>query len=98
MMTEDEIPKALPCFYMDDAWNWGNAIQISISCPGSEEATAAHRALWLPIQSLHLISQRSYEAHAIYKPEHCHGQDFETGFALSFKLVFNLTSPETNYS
>jgi mannosyl-glycoprotein endo-beta-N-acetylglucosaminidase len=43
--------------------------------------------LWLPIQSLHLISQRSYEAHVIYKPEHNHGQDFETEFALSFKLV-----------
>ena len=68
---------------------WGNSIQISIYCPGSEDAAAAaaYRALWLPIQSLHYISQRSYEAHVIYNPEHNHGQDFGTEFALSFKLV-----------
>ena len=66
---EDEIPEALSCFYMDDAWNGGNSIRISISCPGSEEATAAYRTLWLPIQSLHLISQRSFAAHAIFKSD-----------------------------
>ena len=80
---EDETPKALSCFCMDDAWNGGNSVQISISCPGSEEATAAYRALWLPIQSLHLISRRSYEAHVIYKLE----QDLETEFALFLKSV-----------
>ena len=84
---EDEIPKALSCFYMDDAWNGGNSIRISVSCPSSEEATAAYRALWLPIQSLHLIPQRSYEAHAIYKLEHNHTQDLETEFALSVKSL-----------
>ena len=72
---------------MDDAWNGDNSIQISIYCPGSEDAAAVYRALWLPIQSLHLISQISYEAHVIYMLEHNHGQDFETEFALSFKLV-----------
>ena len=98
---EDEVPKALSCFYMDDAWNGGNSIRISISCPGSEEATAAYRILWLPIQSLHLIAQRSYEAHAIYKLEPNHSQDLETEFALSVKslpgsqeddLVLNIVS------
>ena len=98
---EDEIPKALSCFYMDDAWNGGNSIRISLSCPSSEEATAAYRALWLPIQSLHLIPQRSYEAQAIYKLNHNHTQDFETEFALSLKslpgsqdvnLVLNIVS------
>ena len=83
---EDEIPKALSCFYMDDAWNGGNSIQISISCAGSEESTAAYRTLWLPVQSLHLIPQRSYEAHAFYKLEHT-SQDLETEFALSFKSL-----------
>ena len=98
---EDEIPKALSSFSTDDAWNGGNSVRISISCPGSEEATAAYRALWLPIQSLNLICQRSYEAHAIYKLEHNHSQeDLETEFALSFKslpgsqddLVLNVVS------
>ena len=101
---EDEIPKALSCFYMDDAWNGGNSIRISISCPSSEEATAAYRTLWLPIQSLHLISERSYEAHAIYKLERNHTQELETEFALSFKLppgsqeddlVLNIVSTST---
>ena len=84
---DDEIPKALSCYYMDDAWNGGNNIRISFSCPSSEEATAAYRALWLPIQSLHLIVQGSYEAHAIYKLEHNHTQDLETEIALSFKSL-----------
>ena len=100
---EDEIPKALSSFYMNDAWNGGNSIRLSISCPGSEEATAAYRALWLPIQSLHLIPQRSYEAHAIYKLEDTHDQDLETEFALSLKslpgsqdnLVVNIVSSST---
>jgi mannosyl-glycoprotein endo-beta-N-acetylglucosaminidase len=84
---EDEIPKALSSFHMDDAWNGGNSIRLSVSCPGSEEATAAYRVLWLPIQSLHLIPQRSYEAHAIYKLEDNHNQDCETEFALSLKSI-----------
>ena len=101
---EDEIPKALSCFYMDDAWNGGNSIRISISCPSSKEATAAYRSLWLPIQSLHLMPQRSYEAHAIYKLEHNHIQDLETECAISFKslpgsqdvdLVLNIVSTST---
>ena len=73
-----EIPEALSRFCMDDAWNGGNSIQISISCSG-------FRDLWLPIQSLRLIPERSYEAHAIYKLEYNHGQDLETEFAISFK-------------
>ncbi|KAF8812658.1 glycoside hydrolase family 85 protein [Phlegmacium glaucopus] len=98
---KDEIPKALSYFCLDDAWNGGNSIRLSISCPGSEEETAAYRALWLPIQSLHLISQRSYEAHAIYKLEQNTNEGLEMEFALSFKslpgtqddhLVCNITS------
>ena len=84
---EDDIPRALSSFFLDDAWNGGNSIRLSVSCPGSEEATAAYRALWLPIQSLHLIPQRSYEAHAIYKLEDTHNQDLETEFALSLKSL-----------
>ena len=82
---EDEMPKAISSFCMDDAWNGGNSIRLSISCPGSEEETAAYRALWLPIQSLHLIPERSYEAYVIYKLEHSFNEDLETEFALSFK-------------
>ena len=96
---EDEIPKALSFFCMDDAWNGGNSIRVSISCPGSEEATAAYRALWFPIQSLHLTPQRSYEAHIIYKLENPN-EDLETEFALYLKPLpepqddpaFNITS------
>jgi len=97
---EDEIPKALSSFCLDDAWNGGNSIRLSISCPGSEDETAAYRALWLPIQSLHLTAERLYEAHTIYKLEHNTNRDLETEFALSFKslpgfqddLVCNITS------
>jgi len=95
---EDEIPKALSSFCMDDAWNGGNSIRLFISCPGSEEATAAYRSLWLPIQSLHLTPQKSYEAHVIYKLEN--NKDLDMELALSFKslpgcqddLVLNVAS------
>ena len=70
---EDEIPEALSCFYMDDAWNGGNSIRVSISCPGSEETTAAYRTLWLPIQSLHLKDRMK---HTPFSNWTCHRNRF----------------------
>lgn len=64
---EDRIPSSLATFCMDDAWNGGNSLRISISSPGSEEETAAYRSLWLPVQSLSITLGKLYEASAIYK-------------------------------
>jgi mannosyl-glycoprotein endo-beta-N-acetylglucosaminidase len=63
----DRISTALTTFCMDDAWNGGNSLRISISSPGSEEETAAYRSLWLPVQSLSVTPGKLYQASVIYK-------------------------------
>ncbi|KAJ3508188.1 hypothetical protein NLJ89_g5891 [Agrocybe chaxingu] len=97
---DDTIPTALSSFQMDDAWNGGNSVKISISCPGSADDTAAYRPLWLPVQTMSITPRRTYEASAIYKIGHDSTNGVDTEFALTFKaapgsaddLVCNITS------
>ena len=83
---EDVIPTALSALFMEDAWNGGNSVRLSISCPGSEEETAAYRSLWLPIQSLSITPHKSYEATAIYKLEGL-PEGVDTEFALTLQAL-----------
>lgn len=83
---DDKIPTAESAFCLDAAWNGGNSVRITVSCPGSEDELAAYRPLWLPIQSLSLNSQKTYEAVIVYKLEEgASGADTE--FALIVKAM-----------
>jgi len=103
---EDTIPSALPSFCMDDAWNGGNSLRVSISCPESDDELAAYRSLWLPIQSLSVTPQRHYHASVVYKLDGNIPEDVHTEIALALKppsgsspnsphLIFNLESTTT---
>jgi mannosyl-glycoprotein endo-beta-N-acetylglucosaminidase len=103
---EDTIPTALSTFCMDDAWNGGNSLRISISCPESDDELAAYRSLWLPIQSLSLTPQRHYHASIVYKLDGNLPEDVHTEIALALKppsgsspnsphLIFNFESTTT---
>ena len=103
---EDTIPTALSTLYMDDAWNGGNSLRISISCPESDDELAAYRPLWLPIQSLRLTPEKHYHASVVYKLDENLPEDVHTEIALALKppsgsppdsphLIFDLASTTT---
>ncbi|KDR71031.1 hypothetical protein GALMADRAFT_801556 [Galerina marginata CBS 339.88] len=84
---EDEIPTALSAFCLDDAWNGGSSVRLSISCPGSEDDIAAYQPLWLPVHSLSITPHKSYEATAIYKLDNGSTSQVDTEFALTLKSL-----------
>ncbi|KAF8959452.1 glycoside hydrolase family 85 protein [Flammula alnicola] len=100
---QDDVPTALSAFCMDDAWNGGNSMRLSISCPGSTDELAAYRSLWLPVHSLNITPQKLYEASAIYKMDASLLEGVDTEFALTLKtlpgsqenFVCNITSTTT---
>jgi mannosyl-glycoprotein endo-beta-N-acetylglucosaminidase len=60
----DTPPIGITKFNFADAWNGGNSVSITLSIPGSNSQKSA---LWVPIQTINLISRRKYEASAVYK-------------------------------
>ena len=83
---EEKIPTASVKFYMDDAWEAGNSLCLTISCPGSDDELAAYRPLWLPVQSLCLTPRITYQALVIYKVNTL-ADGTETEFALSLRKL-----------
>jgi mannosyl-glycoprotein endo-beta-N-acetylglucosaminidase len=81
---EDNIPTASVNFHMDDAWNAGNSLCVTISCPGSDDELAAYRPLWLPVQSLCITPRKVYRASVVYKVSML-ADGTETEFALSLR-------------
>ena len=103
---KDIIPTALSSFCMDDAWNGGNSLRISISCPESDNELAAYRPLWHPIQLLSLKPQRHYHASVVCKLDGNLPKDVRTEIALALKPpagsspnsphpIFDMTSTTT---
>lgn len=83
---EDEIPTASVSFHLDDAWNAGNSLCVTISCPGSEDEIAAYRPLWLPVQSLCITPRRTYQTTVVYKVITL-ADGIDTEFALSLRRL-----------
>ncbi|KAJ3797013.1 glycoside hydrolase family 85 protein [Lentinula aff. detonsa] len=64
-----EIPDAKSQICMDNAWNGGSSLRLSLVASGSESEHAAFRCVWMPVQSLAITVARVYEASAVYKLE-----------------------------
>jgi mannosyl-glycoprotein endo-beta-N-acetylglucosaminidase len=72
----DDLPMALSAFCMDDAWNGGNSVRLSVHFSGSTSDLAAYRPLWIPIQQ--------YIASIVYKLDDL-PEGVDTEFGLNFK-------------
>ena len=81
----DKLPISSSVLCMEDAWNAGSCLRLSLNDPGSEAEDAFFRCVWLPVQSLAITAQRSYEATAIYKTE-C-GDNVSLDIGLSIKVL-----------
>jgi mannosyl-glycoprotein endo-beta-N-acetylglucosaminidase len=90
----DELPDATSVLCMDDAWNGGSSLRLSIFSKGFHDEEAVFRCFWLPVQSLSINSKRSYEASIIYKLEATVKADIDLGF--SVKPVSALDDPCIN--
>ncbi|KAL0948921.1 hypothetical protein HGRIS_009030 [Hohenbuehelia grisea] len=79
---KEEVPHAVPEICMDDAWNGGSSLRLSISCLGSDAEDAFFRQVWIPVQSLVVTPRRTYQFTAIYKLEHHAEVDIDVGLAM----------------
>lgn len=85
-----ELPTALPIMNLNDAWNGGSSLRLSLADGGSTAEDAVYRSVWLPVQSLAVSPRKSYEATAMYKIESAEGVDLDIG------LSVKLTTPGNN--
>jgi mannosyl-glycoprotein endo-beta-N-acetylglucosaminidase len=81
----DKVPDASSALDLENAWNGGNSLRLTLSDPGSDAEDAFFRCVWLPIQSLAITPKLSYEAHVVYKIDSGDKVDLDLG--LSVKLL-----------
>lgn len=84
-LAGDKIPKASCTLNLEDAWNGGNSLRLTVSGTESDAEDAFFRCVWLPIQSLAITPLKSYEAHVIYKFDSSLSGEADVG--LSVKLA-----------
>ncbi|KAL0574396.1 hypothetical protein V5O48_007571, partial [Marasmius crinis-equi] len=98
-----ELPNAKVNIDMENAWNGGSCLRILLSDPGSQSENAVFRCVRVPVQSLMIRADRTYEATAIYKVEG--NVPFDVDISLSMKsmsstddLAFQVTPCSENDS
>ncbi|KAF8999398.1 glycoside hydrolase family 85 protein [Cyathus striatus] len=64
---DDPLPKVTPRLVMNDAWNGGSALSVTLSDDGSDSEIAAYRCIWIPVQSISVTPGQKYDASAVYK-------------------------------
>ncbi|KAJ7057146.1 glycoside hydrolase family 85 protein [Mycena amicta] len=84
----DVLPLVTPQLTLDDAWNGGSCLRLAIAAPAEAGDDAAFRCIWIPVQSVFVTAQQSYEATIVYKLE-ADDPNVDLDIALSVK---NLTS------
>ncbi|KIJ58847.1 glycoside hydrolase family 85 protein [Hydnomerulius pinastri MD-312] len=84
---EEAVPTASSRLDMTDGFNGGNTLKLSFTCAGSTAEDAFFRSIWLPVQSLNVTVQRSYEVCLVYKTTAGDGIDLD--FGVSVKALSN---------
>lgn len=66
---EGGTPVASVALCMDDAWMGGSSLRLDIALPKNEstEPEPTFHYIWVPIQSLSLVAQQSYDVKLVYK-------------------------------
>lgn len=71
---EDAVPTASTDLDMTDGYNGGNTLKLTLAYAGRESQDTP-KTIWLPIQSLTVTTQRSFEARVVYKTTTDHDVD-----------------------
>lgn len=85
----DELPGALSAICMDDAWNGGSSLRLSLS---ESEEGAEYQCIWLPIQTINITSQETYVTDVIFKVEYL-TKGVELDLALAVKVISDTPGP-----
>ncbi|TCD66207.1 hypothetical protein EIP91_001654 [Steccherinum ochraceum] len=79
---EETPPSVSPGICMYDAWMGGSSLRLDVTLPPSDDDS--FHLIWIPIQSLSVTSQQSYDVNLVYKvPPH---GPAEVDMGLSVKL------------
>ncbi|KAH7916662.1 glycoside hydrolase family 85 protein [Hygrophoropsis aurantiaca] len=81
----EPAPGSLSSLCMNDAWNGGNSLALTITSLGVDAEDAFFRCIWVPIQSLSITAQKSYEVNIVYKTTSDSNVELDLG--LSVKMV-----------
>ncbi|KAI0078448.1 hypothetical protein K474DRAFT_1706499 [Panus rudis PR-1116 ss-1] len=84
---DDGLPRVTPSIDMVDAWLGGSSLRLDVSLPASTADDAYFRCVWLPIHSLSIASNGTYEAYLIYRSTPPDSVEFDIG--LSVKSLGN---------
>lgn len=84
VLTED-LPVASTGLDMTDGWNGGNVLKVSVVFGGSSSDDAFFRCIWIPVQSLIVTAQETYEACIVYKTST--GQAFDLDLSINVKSI-----------
>ncbi|KAI0052666.1 glycoside hydrolase family 85 protein [Auriscalpium vulgare] len=82
----EHLPSVSSELYFDDAWMGGNCVRVAFSACGSDAEDAFFRCIWLPIQTLGLTPNISYDAEIVFKTASGLGPDVDIDIGLSFKV------------
>ncbi|KAF8548775.1 glycoside hydrolase family 85 protein [Imleria badia] len=63
---EEGAPTASTALDMTDGYNGGNMLKLTLACAGSKSQDIS-KIIWLPVQSLTVTAQESFEARVVYK-------------------------------
>ena len=83
-----EIPLGVTSLDFADAWLGGSSVKVLLRFCGDEEAYFRH--IWLPLQSVSVHPDRSYEVSLIYKTD-ASGLDLEAALAVRSPSEFEST-------
>ncbi|KAF9224571.1 glycoside hydrolase family 85 protein [Gyrodon lividus] len=77
----EEVPTGSSSLDMTDGYNGGNTLKLSITPAGSAE-DAFFKCIWLPVQSLTVTTEKSYEACIVYKATADEGVDLDLSISV----------------
>ncbi|KAH8105427.1 glycosyl hydrolase family 85-domain-containing protein [Cristinia sonorae] len=79
---EGSPPVVLPTLDMHDAWVGGSSLRLDVNLPIDPSSEASFRCIWIPIQSLSMASQQSYDIKLVYKVVSGSGTEVDLGPSL----------------
>ncbi|KAJ7576985.1 glycoside hydrolase family 85 protein [Mycena floridula] len=102
---EGDVPEGVPLLQvasricMEDAWNGGSSLELTILDPGTQADNAALRCVWIPIQSLTVTAGRPYEAVVVFKVDPVLHENLDISISMkSLDGSTNITAAPTSFN
>ena len=84
---EGGLPKVTCKIDQDDAWIGGNSLDIILTPDTSKNTGMFFRSVWLPIQTLAITPQKTYETYIVYKSSSSPSEVIKLNVGLTVKAL-----------